>query len=207
MDEKPREKVVGYARVSTVKQLSGTSIEDQQSAIKRYCDAYNFDLIKTYKDEGVSAYKERPRYEEMLEKVYKDETIKGVIVNDLTRFGRSTIDLLTQIKLLDSKGKIFVSIKDNIDLSTKNGRLLLVLLSGIADYEKETIMERMNAGREYARLNGTKSGKPMHRPEAVIDWKVVKDLRKVGLSWTKTAKQVGVSVPTIIKRARKEGVK
>jgi len=194
------EKVVGYVRVSTPKQTKGHSIEYQKEAIKKYCKAYNLELVKIYKDEGLSAYKDRPDYERMLKRVY-EENIQGIIVNDLTRFGRSTSDLLMQIKDLDSKGKKLISIKDNIDISTKNGRLMLGMLSLIADYEKETILERMEAGREIAKKEGTKFG----RPKVNIDWELVKMLRP-DVSWTQIAKKVNVSCPTIIKRAKEKGI-
>jgi len=198
-------KIVGYVRVSTQKQVKGKSIEIQKEAIKRYCDANELDLVKIYTDKGISAYKKRPQYKAMIEHLLKNDDWKGLIVHDLTRFGRSTADLLFQINRLDGKGKVFISIKDNIDISTKTGRLLLTMLSAIADFERESIRERMEAGKEYARVHGTKSGKPMHRPYAEIDWDKALELRKYGLSWRKTAKAVGVSPATLIKRAREEG--
>ena len=198
-------KIVGYVRVSTQKQVKGKSIEIQKEAIKRYCDANELDLVKIYTDKGISAYKKRPQYKAMIEHLLKNDDWKGLIVHDLTRFGRSTADLLFQINRLDGKGKVFISIKDNIDISTKTGKLLLTMLSAIADFERESIRERMEAGKEYARVHGTKSGKPMHRPYAEIDWDKALELRKYGLSWRKTAKVVGVSPATLIKRAREEG--
>ena len=199
------EKYVGYVRVSTQKQLKGKSIEIQKEAIKQYCKAHEYKFHKFYIDRGLSAYKKRPQFEAMMEYLLKRHELKGVIVHDLTRFGRSTSDLLYHINRIDAKGKKFISIKDNIDISTKTGRLILTLLAAIADYEKETIMERLTAGKEYAKVHGTKSGKPMNRPLAVIDWDKVKELRGYGLSWRKTSKQVGVSCTTLIKRAREEG--
>jgi len=198
-------KIVGYVRVSTQKQVKGKSIEIQKEAIKRYCNANELDLVKIYTDKGISAYKKRPQYKAMIEHLLKNDDWKGLIVHDLTRFGRSTADLLFQINRLDDKGKVFISIKDNIDISTKTGKLLLTMLSAIADFERESIRERMEAGKEYARVHGTKSGKPMHRPYAEIDWDKALELRKYGLSWRKTAKAVGVSPATLIKRAREEG--
>ena len=198
-------KIVGYVRVSTQKQVKGKSIEIQKEAIKRYCDANGLELIKIYTDKGISAYKTRPQYKALIEHLLKNDDWNGLIVHDLTRFGRSTADLLFQINRLDDKGKVFISIKDNIDISTKTGKLLLTMLSAIADFERESIRERMEAGKEYARVHGTKSGKPMHRPYAEIDWDKALELRKYGLSWRKTAKAVGVSCATLIKRAREEG--
>lgn len=203
--DKIDEKYVGYVRVSTKKQLKGRSIEIQKEAIKQYCKAHGYDIWKIYVDKGLSAYKKRPQFEAMMEYLLKRHELAGVVVHDLTRFGRSTSDLLYHINRIDAKGKKFISIKDNIDISSKTGRLILTLLAAIADYEKETIMERLDAGKEYARIHGTKSGKPMHRPFADIDWNRVQELRGYGLSWRKTAKEIKVSTTTLIKRAREEG--
>jgi len=77
------------------------------------------------------------------------------------------------------------------------------MLSAIADYERQTILERMKAGREYARSQGKKFG----RPKKEIDWEAVKDFRGAGVSWTKTAKRVGVSTATLINRSVEKGIK
>ena len=199
------ERFIGYSRVSTKTQTKGTSIEYQNDAIKKYCKNNNIELVKIYTDKGLSAYKKRPEFDKMMNVVFNDETIDGVIVNELTRFGRSTSDLLFQINQIEGKNKSFKTIKDNFDTSTKTGKLLLGMLSLIADYERETIQERMIAGKEWAKVHGTKSGKPMHRPQVVIDWDRVKELRSYGLSWRKTAKEIGISAPTIISRAKEKG--
>ncbi|MBN2604174.1 MAG: recombinase family protein [Candidatus Thermoplasmatota archaeon] len=192
--------------MSTVKQLNRHSIDAQKEAISRYCNAHGYDLVHVYSDEGVSAYKERPEHKKMMEQVLNDEGVKGVVVSDLTRFGRNTEDLLHQIKSIDNIGKKFISINDNIDISTKTGRLLLGMLSLIADYERATILERMEMGKSYAKIHGTKSGKPMHRPSKKIDWNRVKELRDLGMSWTKIAPNVGTTAPTLLKHARKKGI-
>lgn len=200
------QRFLGYSRVSTKSQTKGTSIENQNSNIKKYCESNNIELVKIFTDEGLSAYKKRPEFDKMMNIVLNDETINGVIVNELTRFGRSTIDLLFQINQIKSKDKSFKTVKDNFDTSTKTGKLLLGMLSLIADYERETIQERMTSGKEWAKIHGTKSGKPMHRPMIVINWDRVKELRGYGLSWRKTAKEIGISAPTLISRAKEEGL-
>lgn len=171
--------LLGYVRVSTIKQLEGGGAKIQEEAIKNYCASQNHKLKKLYADKGVSAYKNRPEFNKLMNDLDKGD---GVIVYDLTRFGRSTQDLLAKIQLLEDRNKKFISTKENIDLSTKTGRLLFTLLSAIAEFEAATIRERMEAGREYAMRHGTRSGKPCHRPEKNIDWKKVDAWLERGLS-------------------------
>jgi len=198
--------VLGYVRVSTKKQIEGHSLAYQKQAIEKFCKFKDYNLIKIYEDKGISSYKDRKQHKKMMKRLLSDDSIDGVVVNDLTRFGRSTQDLLLQIHDIDKSNKKFISVKDNIDISTKTGRLMLKMLSAIADYEAETIRERMQAGREWAQEHGTKSGKPIGRPKADIDWIKVKELRKHNISWNKTSDVVGVSTPTLIKRAKSKGI-
>lgn len=209
-------RIIGYIRVSTIKQVGGHSLDFQKDSIEKYCSFKGWLLDKRlYKDGGISASVKRPEFEKALERVFEDSDIDGIITYDLTRFGRDTIELLTNIKLIENKGKEFISIKESIDTTTKTGRLMLTLLSGIADFERESIRERLVAGREWAKIHGTKSGKPMHRPKKNVDWEFVKEMRKLGLSWNKIAnlwnkktkvKKEKISVPTLIKRGREEGI-
>jgi hypothetical protein len=65
----------------------------------------------------------------------------------------------------------------------------------------------MQAGKEYARMHGTKSGKPMCRPRKTVDMELLKDRRTHGYSFNKIAKEVKVSLPTLIKIAKEAGIK
>ena len=156
---------VGYCRVSIKGQSE--SIQIQKESIKRYADAYNNIISRFYIDDGVSAYKHRPAFEKMIKAM---DEYDSIIVADLTRFGRDTFDLLYQIKILKEQKKQLIFVKQHIDTSGKEGSLLLKMLSAIADYERTQIRERLEAGKEYAKAKGTKSGKPMHRPSITIDW-------------------------------------
>jgi len=193
--------LVGYIRVSTAKQIEGHGLDIQRAAIKQYCTAHDVKLMRIYEDKGLSAFKDRPAFTQMMKGLLKDGSeFDGVIVHDLTRFGRSTADLLLKIAQLQQAGKTFISTKENLDISSKTGRLLLTMLSAIAEFEGETIRERLTAGREYAKIHGTKSGKPMNRPYKEIPWKEFDMLKKVGLSYRKIAKHLGISPETLIKR-------
>jgi len=200
------DKIVGYARVSTPSQVERFGMPIQIEAVTNYCKINNLNLIKVFKDEGVSAYKTRPAFNKMMDKVTKDEEIIGVVVNDLTRFGRSTFELTMNIHKLKEHGKKFVSVKESMDFSTKIGQLMLTMLSAISEFEAQTLRERMEAGIEWAKLHGTKSGKPMHRPKVEINWDRVKEIRKNGGSWSYAGREIGVTAATILKRAREENL-
>jgi len=199
-------KYIGYTRVSTVKQIDGNSLSYQRESIERYCKLNDYDLVRVYSDEGISAFKTRPAFNKAIQHLFSDDSVGGFIVDDFTRFGRSTVDLLTTITKMVNKGKNFVSVKNNINLGTKEGQLLLTILSGLAEYEAKIIRERLEAGKEYAKEYGTKSGKPMHRPFKDINWDEVKSYRDKGLSWTATAKVMELSPATLIGRAKRLGL-
>ncbi|MHA1866008.1 MAG: recombinase family protein [Candidatus Heimdallarchaeaceae archaeon] len=199
---------IGYVRVSTRQQLSGHSIEYQKNAIQKYCQDNNINLVKVYFDKGISAVVERPAFTKAMERIKTDKDIHGMIVFDLTRFGRSITDIYTNVNIIREQGKELVILKQNFVVKKEMdaiSTLMFNLLASFAEFERETILDRFKAGRERAKIKGTKSGKPMHRPPKPIDWDRVKELRGYGLSWTRVAKIIGVSPPTMLERARKEG--
>jgi len=207
--------LLGYIRVSTLPQVEGTSIDVQIEKIKEYCKTKEHTLIKMYSDKGVSGAVKRPKFEAMMKRAMEDDKINGVICYELTRFGRNTIDLLTNIKLLEKANKKFISVKDEINTNSASGTLILQMLSAISEFERKRIIERLKEGKEWAKIHGTKSGKPMHRPKKDVNWELVKELRELGLSWNKISqhwnksvktKKEKISVPTLIKRAKEEGI-
>jgi len=203
--------VVGYIRVSTGIQVKGFGLKVQKEAIERFCEYKKYVLTKIYKDEGFSGVKHRPNFEKMLNTVFKRDEIGGVVVYSLTRFGRSTEDLYSNVRRLREAGKTFASTKESFDLSTKEGRLLFGFLAVLSEYERDLIIERMAEGRAYAEEHGTKSGKPTHRPKKTIDWNRVAELRRYGLSWSRVAKELSfnpstkITRQTLIKRAKERG--
>ena len=214
-EERKNVNLLGYIRVSTLPQVEGTSIDVQKEKINEYCKMKEHILIKTYPDKGVSGAVKRPKFEAMMKRALEDSEINGVICYELTRFGRNTIDLLTNIKLLEKADKKFISVKDDINTNSASGTLILQMLSAISEFERKRIIERLKEGKEWAKIHGTKSGKPMHRPKKNVNWELVKELRSLGLSWNKIAqhwnksvktKNEKISVPTLIKRSSEEGI-
>lgn len=137
----------GYARVST----------DNQS-LNRQIDAlnnYGVNEIVTEKITGTK--KNRPELDRLLDKVRKGDII---VVESLSRLGRSTKDLLALIEYFNDNDIVFVSLKENIDISTPTGTLLLTVLSALSQFERDLIVQRTREGLEAARARGRKGGRP-----------------------------------------------
>ena len=199
--------VYGYARVSTEEQVKSGSLNQQIDKIEDYCKRNDHQLTKLFTDAGVSAIKERPEFEKLMEAISKNgnsqEEVDGIVVTKLDRFGRSVKDLVINMETLQEEDIDFISIGDSLDTSTPNGKLLFHILSAFAEFEREIIRERMQAGRERARAEG----KELHRPKKELDMERIRELyTEKGLSARAIAKLMDVSPPTILSRLREMGV-
>ena len=190
---------LAYLRCSTLKQLKEGSIKVQKEQVKRYAEYHNLHISKYYLDEGVSDAVKKPNLDRLMKEIVKPD-VKGIITPDLTRFGRDTIELLTNIQMIQDLGKKFISVKNNIDTSAKEGRLFLTMLAGFSQYEREMIRERLELGKAYAKEHGTKSGKPMHRPRKEIDIDKIRKMRDMGASQKFIASTLGVTRATVKQR-------
>ena len=146
--------IFGYARVSTEQQ----NLDRQLDALKKYgCDMiYNEKMTGTKRD--------RPELAKMLDRMTEGDT---VVIESLSRLGRSTKDLIELTELFQSKGVHLVSLKESIDTSTSTGKLLFTLMSAIAQFERDVIADRTNEGLKSARARGRTGGRPKTDPDAV----------------------------------------
>lgn len=146
--------IIGYARVST-----------EQQELARQTDAltaYGVGELYTEKMTGTKA--SRPELDKVKMIVRKDDT---VVIESLSRLGRSSKDLLNLIDEWDAKGVKLVSLKENIDTSTPTGKLLLTVLSAICQFERDITVQRTQEGLKAARARGRKGGRPKANPKAV----------------------------------------
>lgn len=139
--------IIGYARVST-----------ETDALT----AYGVDELYTEKITGTKA--SRPELDKVKMIVRKDDT---VVIESLSRLGRSSKDLLNLIDAWDAKGVKLVSLKENIDTSTPTGKLLLTVLSAICQFERDITVQRTQEGLKAARARGRKGGRPKANSQAV----------------------------------------
>ena len=139
--------IVGYARVSTLEQNL-----DRQLDLLR---AYGVEKIYTEKMTGTK--KDRPELSKLLDRLEKGDT---VVIESLSRLGRSTKDLIELVELFQAKGVELVSLKESIDTSTSTGKLLFTIMSALAQFERDVIADRTREGLNAARARGHFGGRP-----------------------------------------------
>lgn len=152
-----------YTRVSTMAQTEGYSLEAQVERLREYAEYRDLQIVGEYCDAGKSgkSIKGRPAFQEMLDDIVngKDD-ISYVLVFKLSRFGRNAADVLKSMQLLNDYDVDLVCVDDAIDSSTQGGRLTLVILSAVAEIERENITVQFNAGRMQKILEGGWPGGP-----------------------------------------------
>lgn len=126
-----------------------------------------------------------------------------VVVWRIDRLGRSLLDVLNTVTLLRERGVKVRSISDGIDPDTAAGRMMLGMLATLAEYERELITERVNAGMAAARQNGAKFGRPPVNPNVIQEkLEIVREVRAKGRTAEEAARLVGWSRATLYRHQR-----
>lgn len=139
-------KNVAYIRVSTIEQNEAR----QKVALQKY----NIDRWFIEKASGRDT--NRPKLQEMLEFIREDDV---VYVEEFSRLGRSTADLLTIVRKIEDTGARFVSLKEQFDTTTPAGRLQMTMMAAIAEFERDMILERQREGIAIAKAAGKYKGR------------------------------------------------
>ena len=185
-------RVAIYARVSTT---NGQNPEMQLSDLREYASRRGWDVFAEYVDNGVSGAKEsRPELNRLMADAHR-RPFDVVLCWKIDRFGRSLKHLVNALADLDSYGVAFVSLQDNLDLSTPSGRLMFQIVGAMAEFERSLIQERVRAGLRNARLKG----KTLGRPPLSLDRERIARLRAAGASIRDISAQLEVSTATVHK--------
>ncbi len=177
-----------YLRVSSDHQ----STESQLVVIKRVLSGHGITEFEIYRDEGISGTRtRRPGLDKLLADV-EAGNIKTVVTYSLSRLSRSVAHLLSTLKALEAAKVNFISVTESIDLSTPAGRMLMVILGSIAEFERELIVQRVKAGLEAAKKRGVRLGRSKTRPSNLI-----LQLKAEGMSFRRIAKVAGCSVAAV----------
>lgn len=143
-------KVYTYKRVSTTMQIDGYSLDAQKEKIRRLAELSNYKIVGEYSDEGKSgkSIEGRPEFQQMLRDIEDEKDgVKYVIVFKLSRFGRNTLDILNSLELMKRHEVHLISVEDNLYSDSPAGKIMISILSSIAEIERENILVQTMAGR------------------------------------------------------------
>lgn len=181
-------KVVAYCRVSTEEQAShGVSLAAQEAKLRSYCDLYDHDLVEVIVDAGQSAKSlNRPGLQQALGMLKSGEA-QGLLVLKLDRLTRSVRDLGELLETYFQKSAL-VSIQEQCDTSTAAGRLVLNVMTSVAQWERETTSERTSAALQYKKSQGVQLGAPALTDAATISRAI--ELKGQGQTLRQVAEQL-----------------
>lgn len=147
-------KCILYPRVSTEMQVEGYSLDGQKTSLKKFAEREEMQIVGIYEDAGKSgkSIEGRHAFKRMLSDIQEGLDVDYVLVYKLSRFGRNAADILNSLEFIQSYGVNLICIEEGIDSSQTSGKLLISVLSAVAEIERENILEQtMNGRREKAR--------------------------------------------------------
>ena len=170
-------RLFGYARVSTSRQALDSQVRALQSAgVKPH---------RIFTDQVSGRSLDRPGLNTLQQKVENGDVI---LVRKLDRLGRNTADMVRLIQEFDQNGVAVRFLDDGITTEGTMGRMVVTILSAVAQAERERILERTNEGRLEAKASGVRFGR---KPS--IDSKRVLELRREGLGATEISRQLQIA--------------
>ena len=179
---------VAYIRVSTEDQNTAR----QEEAMK------SLGIEKAFIEKISGKSMDRPQLKAMLDYVREGDTL---VVESYSRLARNTKDLLSIVEELERKGVAFVSLKEDIDTSTPQGKLMLTIFAGLAQFERECTLQRQKEGIAIAKAGGKYKGR---KPVAIPDnWNEVVALWRTGEITAKVAqKKLGMTSATFYRKLK-----
>ena len=143
-------KVYIYTRVSTTMQIDGYSLDAQKARMKAYADFNDYQIVGEYEDAGKSgkSIEGRASFCKMMEDIKSGKDgVAYVLVFKLSRFGRNAADVLSTLQVMQDFGVNLICVEDGIDSSKDAGKLMISVLSAVAEIERENIRVQTMEGR------------------------------------------------------------
>lgn len=198
------QRAVIYSRVSTADQ----SCARQEKELLDFAERGKYVVVGTFR-ETESGVKDNRKQRNKIIAMAQSREIDTILVSELSRWGRSTVDLLNTLNRLQSWGVSLIAQSGmTFDLSTPHGRMMATFLSGIAEFERDLISERVKSGLSAAKARGKILGRQKgQRPKSDRLAPKVRLLREEGRSYRWIARDLGISkntVMAIVKRDREQ---
>ena len=196
------QRVALYCRVSTADQ----SCARQECDLTAFAERSGYEVVGTFKETDSGVKLDRAERRKVMT-LAQARHIDAVLVTELSRWGRSTTDLLATLKELETRRVSVIALNGMaFDLSTPHGRMIATVLAGIAEFERELIQERFRSGIAAAKARGKKLGRqPGQRPKSDRLAPKVLALVAQGRSYRLIGREVGLSkntVSAIVKRGQ-----
>lgn len=180
--------IYGYARVST-----------QDQDLNRQLDMLkNYNCTETLTEKMSGVKKDRPELNRLQDKVRKGDTI---VIESFSRLGRSTKDLIELVDFFENKGVKIISIKENFDTTTPQGKLMLTVFQAFSQFERDLIVQRTKEGLASARARGRKGGRPKVKEKNIKQ--AIKLYNSMEYSISEIVKISGVSQSTLYRYINK----
>lgn len=184
-----------YARVSTSDKGQNPLI--QIESLQQFCRARGWSIAKEIVDHGYGGGTDKRPGISQLMALVRARDVDIVVVTKLDRLFRSLKHLIGTLDEMEGLGVKFVSLGDQIDATTAQGKLTLAILGAMAEFERSLIRERTLAGLAFARRNGVTLGrKQKHDPSLILA------LRSQGKSYRAIARELNVPMGTITRAIR-----
>ena len=184
-----------YCRVSTADQ----SCDRQERDLLAYADRTGFEVIGVWKEIAAGNKKTRPKRKSVME-LAQNRGVDAILVTELTRWGRSTFDLVNTLHDLQAWNVSLIAQTGlQFDLSTPQGKLIASIMASLAEFERDLLSERIRSGIAAAKANGKKFGrKPGDRPKSDRLAPKVLKLLEEGRSYRFIAKEMNLSKTTVM---------
>ena len=198
------QRAVLYCRVSTADQSCSRQERDSGEL---FAERAAYEVVGTFKETASGVKLDRAERRKVLALAQRHE-IDAVLVTELSRWGRSTTELLASLKELEARRVSLVAMnRMTFDLATPHGRMMATLLAGIAEFDRELTVERIRSGIAAAKARGARLGRQAgERPKSDRLAPKVLALVEQGRSYRLIGREIGLSkntVAAIVKRHRK----
>lgn len=198
------QKVAIYCRVSTTDQ----SCSRQERDLLEYAQQAGYEVVGVWKETASGSKNNRTERKQVIS-LAQAHKIDGVLVTELTRWGRSTIDLITTLQdLAHWRVSVIATTGLQFDLTTPQGKLIASVMASLAEFERDLVRERVRSGLAAAKAKGQKLGrKPGQRVKADLFASKVLQMVTEGHSYRQIARELHLSKTTvneIVKRDRQK---
>ena len=183
-----------YCRVSTDDQ----SCERQERDLRAFAKRAGHHIVAVFKETASGANNDRPERKKVMA-LARAREIEAILVTELSRWGRSTQDLVQTLDDLHSwKVSVLAQTGLSFDLSTASGKLMRTIMAGLAEFERDLIRERVKSGLAAAKARGVSLGRQHGQRPSDKKAKRVLGLHAEGLSYRLIARNLGPSKNTVM---------